>query len=125
MVLRRIHQSHDQAVVQVFPKTFMDRMLLRGTTAEIYIEPGINREEVVQTQALAYQPGSREGKTTLILGAGNTSFLIPGDFLSKLFVEGHVVALKPNPVNDYLGPASCALFMERPEKVHIFVITLK
>jgi acyl-CoA reductase-like NAD-dependent aldehyde dehydrogenase len=93
-----------QVVVQVFPQTYIDRMLLRGTTAEVFIEPGVSPEDVVQTQALAYQLGSQEGKITLILGAGNTSFLVPGDFLSKLFVEGHVVALKPNPVNDYLGP---------------------
>lgn len=97
-------RPNGQVVVQVFPETNLDRMLLRGTTAEIFIEPGISPKEVVQTQALAYQPGTREGKTTLILGAGNASFLVPGDFLSKLFVEGHVVALKPNPVNQYLGP---------------------
>lgn len=29
---------------------------------------------------------------------------MPGDFLSKLFVDGQVVALKMNPVNEYLGP---------------------
>jgi acyl-CoA reductase-like NAD-dependent aldehyde dehydrogenase len=30
--------------------------------------------------------------------------LVPTDFLYKLFVEGQVVVLKPNPVNAYLGP---------------------
>jgi acyl-CoA reductase-like NAD-dependent aldehyde dehydrogenase len=38
------------------------------------------------------------------LGAGNAAVLVPGDFLHKLFVEGQVVALKMNPVNEYLGP---------------------
>lgn len=97
-------RSNDQVVVQVFPQTTLDRMLLRGTTGEIFIEPGITYDEVLNTQASAYQPGKREGKTTVILGAGNTSFLVPGDFLNKLFVEGHVVAFKPNPTNEYLGP---------------------
>jgi acyl-CoA reductase-like NAD-dependent aldehyde dehydrogenase len=39
-----------------------------------------------------------------VLGAGNTAGLVPGDFLHKLFVERVVVVLKPNPVNDYIGP---------------------
>lgn len=39
-----------------------------------------------------------------MLGAGNIGALVPGDFMHKLFVEGQVVALKMNPVNEYLGP---------------------
>ena len=39
-----------------------------------------------------------------MLGAGNVSALVPGDFLHKLFVERSVVILKPNEVNEYLGP---------------------
>ena len=39
-----------------------------------------------------------------MLAAGNVASLGPRDALSKLFVEGQVVVLKANPVNDYLVP---------------------
>ena len=41
---------------------------------------------------------------SLVLGAGNVASLGPRDVLDKLFVEGKVVVLKANPVNDYLVP---------------------
>jgi hypothetical protein len=97
-------RSDGQVVMQVFPQSYLDRILLRGFTGEIFIEPGITLDEVLKTQAAAYQPRKHEGKTTLVLGVGNTSFLVVGDFLNKLYVDGHVVALKPNPANEYLGP---------------------
>ena len=40
----------------------------------------------------------------LVLGAGNQLPAVVLDVLHKLVVEGDVVALKMNPVNDYLGP---------------------
>ena len=40
----------------------------------------------------------------LVLAAGNVASLGPRDVLSKLFVEGKVVVMKANPVNDYLVP---------------------
>lgn len=98
------HSPDGQVIMQVFPQTNFDRLLLRGTTAEIFIDPGITFEEAINNQAQAYKRGEKVGKTTLILGAGNTTFLVPGDFLNKLFVDGHVVAFKPNPNNVYLGP---------------------
>ena len=39
-----------------------------------------------------------------MLAAGNVASLGPRDVLSKLFVEGKVVVMKANPVNDYLVP---------------------
>jgi acyl-CoA reductase-like NAD-dependent aldehyde dehydrogenase len=93
-----------QVVVRVYPQTYIDRLLFRETTCEVLMEPGITAEEVRDKQASIYHKENQQGITTLVLGAGNTSFLIAGDFLYKLFVEGHVIALKPNPVNAYLGP---------------------
>ena len=66
--------------------------------------PGINQEELLENQASVYRREHRGGKITLVLGAGNTSFLIPGDILAKLFGEGRVIIFKPNPINEYLGP---------------------
>lgn len=93
-----------QIAAQVFPQTFLDMLLLRDTSCQIYMDPGLTADQIIQNQAKVYNQENPVGKITLILGAGNTSFLIPGDFLYKLFVEGHVVLLKPNPVNEYLGP---------------------
>ena len=45
-----------------------------------------------------------EPKVALVLGAGNVASIGPMDAFYKLFCEDQVVALKMNPVNDYLGP---------------------
>ena len=45
-----------------------------------------------------------ETNVALVLGAGNQLPAVVLDVLHKLVVEGDVVALKMNPVNDYLGP---------------------
>jgi len=93
-----------QLSVQVFPQKKIDRLLLRGTTCQIIMPPGFSQEELLENQASLYRREEIEGKITLVLGAGNTSFLIPGDILAKLFGEGHVIIFKPNPLNEYLGP---------------------
>jgi acyl-CoA reductase-like NAD-dependent aldehyde dehydrogenase len=93
-----------QLSVQVFPQKKIDRLLLRGTTCQIILPPGFSQEELLENQAALYRREEIEGKITLVLGAGNTSFLIPGDILAKLFGEGHVIIFKPNPLNEYLGP---------------------
>lgn len=92
-----------QVVAKVFPQSFYDRLLLPGTSAEVWMQPGVTINEVVDRQAGFYQAGHREGKVCLVLGAGNVSMLVPSDFLYKLFVEGQVVLLKLNPVIAYLG----------------------
>ena len=93
-----------QIVAQVFPQSWFDRLMLPGTTAGVWMQPGLSREEIHNSQAGFYQGRVRSGKVALVLGAGNASMLVPTDFLYKLFVEGQVIALKLNPVNAYLGP---------------------
>lgn len=95
--------QNNQVVAQVFPQTIYDRILLRGFTGEIRMEPGVTIEEIVSTQARIYHDKHHKGKIVAVLGAGNASCLVPGDFLYKLFVEDMVVVLKTNPVNAYLG----------------------
>ncbi len=90
--------------VQVFPSGAFDRITFPQTTAEIWMQPGVTRESLVSGQAAAYaDPGAHAG-TALVLAAGNVASLGPRDVLSKLFVEGKVVVMKANPVNDYLVP---------------------
>jgi acyl-CoA reductase-like NAD-dependent aldehyde dehydrogenase len=97
-------RPNGQVAAQVFPQTLYDRILYRGFTGEVLMEPGITDEEAVRTQARIYHDKNHQGKIVVVLGAGNVSSLVPGDFLYKLFVEDKVVVLKTNPVNAYLGP---------------------
>jgi acyl-CoA reductase-like NAD-dependent aldehyde dehydrogenase len=93
-----------QVVAQVFPQTRYDRILLLGITAEIWMEPGVTRENLPETQAVAYHDKQHPGKVALVLGAGNVASIGPLDILYKLFVEDQVVVFKASPVNAYLGP---------------------
>jgi hypothetical protein len=88
--------------VQVFPAGAFDRITFPQTTAEIYMQPGVTRESLVAGQAAAYADPLAHAGTALVLAAGNVASLGPRDVLSKLFVEGKVVVMKANPVNDYL-----------------------
>jgi hypothetical protein len=90
--------------VQVFPAGAMDRITFAQTTAEVWMQPGVTEESLVSGQAAAYADPDAHLGTVLVLAAGNVASLGPRDVLSKMFVEGKVVVLKANPVNDYLVP---------------------
>ncbi len=68
------------------------------------MDPNVSFQTGSVPQASFYQSAEKKGQVCLVLGAGNVGTSIPIDFLTKLFVEGQVVALKMNPVNEYLGP---------------------
>jgi len=97
-------RANGQVVVRVFPADIWDRLLYRGFTGDVWMEPGLTLEELPQSQAVAYREDGAGGRVVLVLGAGNISSIAPMDALYKLFVEKHVVLLKMNPVNAYLGP---------------------
>ncbi len=90
--------------VQVFPAGAFDRITFPQTTAEIFMQPGVTRDSLVTGQAAAYADPIAHAGTALVLAAGNVASLGPRDVLSKLFVDGKVVVMKANPVNDYLVP---------------------
>jgi acyl-CoA reductase-like NAD-dependent aldehyde dehydrogenase len=93
-----------QVAARVFPQNNYDRLFFTGVTAEIWMEPGVSRENLPKTQAIVYDGGERRGSVCLVLGAGNVSSIGPLDALYKLLVDDEVVILKTNPVNAYLGP---------------------
>jgi acyl-CoA reductase-like NAD-dependent aldehyde dehydrogenase len=68
------------------------------------MDPSVSLQNGGIPQASFYNRQDKKGRVCAVLGAGNVAGLMPGDFLYKLFVEGQVVALKMNPVNEYLGP---------------------
>jgi len=100
-------RADGKVVVPVFPATLFDRLLFSGFRAEIWMQPEVTLAQLRDTQAVAYH-GAPQGKVALVLGAGNVSSIGPMDALYKLFVESQVVALKMNPVNEYLGPVFAA-----------------
>ncbi|NOZ09240.1 MAG: aldehyde dehydrogenase family protein [FCB group bacterium] len=93
-----------QVTAQVFPGNFIDRLLYRGITAEVRMQPGISIETVEAEQAWIYRQTPGSGGICLVLAAGNISTISVVDFMYKLFVENQVVILKTNPVNAYINP---------------------
>lgn len=99
-----------QVVAPVFPADGYDGLLFAGFTAEVWMQPEVRLQELSENQASFYRQKSPKGKLALVLGAGNVSSIGPMDALYKLFVEGQVVLLKMNPVNEYLGPLIDEMF---------------
>lgn len=93
-----------RVTVGVFPRTPLEKLLFTGTTAEVWMEPGLTEGAIQAAQARAYRDPEAAKGTALVLGAGNVASLGPRDVLSKLYAEGKVVVLKANPVNAYLVP---------------------
>ncbi|MFW2389051.1 MAG: aldehyde dehydrogenase family protein [Polyangiales bacterium] len=99
-----------QVVAPVFPADGFDGLLFQGFTAEVWMQPGVTLENLAAHQAGFYRESSPRGQLALVLGAGNVSSIGPMDTLYKMFVEGQVVLLKMNPVNEYLGPLVDEMF---------------
>ena len=105
---KRVGRS-GQTIVRVFPQSIFDRLLLSGVYADVWMEPGVTPDNLSQHTAGAYREpaAARNGKVSLVLGAGNISSISPLDVLHKLIAEHAVVILKLNPVNDYLYDVLC------------------
>ena len=93
-----------QVVAPVFPADGWDGVLFMGFTSEVWMQPGVTLDNLGENQAAFYRTKSPKGTLALVLGAGNVASIGPMDALYKLVVEGQVVVLKMNPVNEYLGP---------------------
>jgi hypothetical protein len=95
---------HGAVGVRVTPFDAFDSALYGGITAETWLQPEVKRGDVANHVASFYKKRDPEGLVSLVLGAGNVSSIPPMDILYKMFVDGSVVLLKMNPVNEYLGP---------------------
>ena len=92
-----------QTVATVFPTSPLDKLMMGGISAEVWVEPGKEASQGrIYRDKLAGKAST--GKVALVLGAGNVASIGPMDALYKLFVDDEVVILKTNPVNAYLGP---------------------
>jgi hypothetical protein len=86
--------------VPVFPVDRSDRMGIgaAGVTAEIWLAPNV--EEAVRE----WEGGTGSGRVSLVLGAGNQTFLGIVDLLDTLFIQ---VCLKAFSSSRSLRPHSC------------------
>jgi len=93
-----------QVIAPVFPQSTYDKLFFGGVTAEVWMEPEVTTETLVDAQATIYHAKQPVGKVALVLGAGNVNSIGPLDIIYKLFMEDQVVLYKTNPVNAYTGP---------------------
>ncbi len=113
---------HGAVGVRVTPYDSFDAALYGGITAETWLQPGIKRSDVGNHQASFYKRRDPDGLVSLILGAGNVSSIPPMDILYKMFVDGSVVLLKMNPVNEYLGPLLERAFRPLIERGYLAIV---
>lgn len=94
-----------QLAARVLPHSIWDHLLLSGVKVDVWMQPGVNTDNLKAHTAGIYDarsPLHKTGKLGLVLGAGNIAAIAPLDVFHKLFAENEVVLLKMNPVNDYL-----------------------
>ncbi len=91
--------------VDAFPSSKIDGALFQGFEGYVLFEEGISQDRAEELQASFYGKSRPKGGISLVLGAGNVSSIPPMDAFTKMFVEGHVVILKMNPVNEWVGPS--------------------
>lgn len=66
-----VTRPNGQVAVRVYPTSLYERLSTPGTTAEVWMEPGLSAEEVRGDQARLYKLTEPEGRVCLVLGAGN------------------------------------------------------
>jgi len=99
-----------QVVLEVLPLTTSDKLLFSGSSAQVWMQPGVTIESLRDRTAAFYSEEDPIGSVCLVLGAGNVTSIPPLDVLFKLFNEGEVALLKMNPVNEYLGEIFESIF---------------
>ncbi|MGH7510237.1 MAG: aldehyde dehydrogenase family protein [Gemmatimonadales bacterium] len=101
----RVGQTSDgRLMVSVFPTNKIDGVLFSGITVDMHLQSGVSEKELHASRAGFYRGRIHQGRTVLVLGAGNIAAIPAMDVVTKLFNEGAVCLLKMNPVNQYLGP---------------------
>lgn len=93
-----------RTTVKALPLNAFDQLLLSGFSAEVWLQPGIERAEAIRSAGLAQRDPSRTNGVGAVLGAGNIFSIAPLDTIYELYANNRVVALKLNPITDPLLP---------------------
>lgn len=114
--------ADDRLTVRVFPANAIDGVLFAGVAVDVRMQAGISEAEMHASRAVFYRGRRHEGRTVLILGAGNLTCIPAMDVVTKLFNEGKVCLLKMNPINAYAGPFIEAAFAEAIRRGFLAVV---
>ena len=112
--LSKAHSRPDgRTVVDVFPATAVDSLLLSGYKAQVWMRDGVTPERAVDQAARMYRgAGYDDPGVVLVLGAGNVGSITTFDILNVLYTDGSVAIVKMNPVNDYLSTFFARIFRD-------------
>jgi len=88
----------------VLPLNIFDKLLLSGFSAQVWLQPGVSRDEALRTAGLAQRDPGKTNGIGVVLGAGNITSIAPLDTVYELIANNRVVALKLNPVTDPILP---------------------
>ncbi|MFI0367325.1 aldehyde dehydrogenase family protein [Actinomadura sp. 1N219] len=111
-----VRERGGRVLVDVFPASGWDSLLLNGFTAQVWSRPGRTVAQVRDGAAGEYRGRPGAPGVALVLGAGNVAAITALDVLHKLYVDGQVVIAKMNPVNGYLRPHFERVFADFIEK---------
>lgn len=111
-----VHEHDGRPLVDVFPASGWDTLLLNGFTAQVWTRSGTTAQQVLERAAGEYRGRPGRPAVALVLGAGNVAAITVLDILHKLYAEGQVVIAKMNPVNAYLRPHFERIFAEFTER---------
>src|SRR4029077_19458084 len=77
-----VHTRPDgQVVVDVFPQSGGDKLLLSGVKGQVWMQPGVTATTLADTMAVFYKQPAPAGAVALVLGAGNIASIPPLDVL--------------------------------------------
>jgi hypothetical protein len=80
-----------QLVARVMPGSIWNRLLLNRYVLDVWMEPGLTREQLRETTAAFYRQVDPPGRLIAVLGAGNVSAIPLLDVLYCLVADGDVV----------------------------------
>ncbi|MDA3900550.1 MAG: hypothetical protein PF637_08525 [Spirochaetes bacterium] len=101
-------------ILTVLPRLKSDKTFYKEVSAEIYLSDDSCQESVYSA--------NEAGNLTLILAAGNHSFLIIADILNYMFQQSQTIVVKVNPVNEYLSSILEEIFQPLIEMNYILFI---
>ena len=93
-----------RTTLKVLPTDLRESVLLHGFSAEIWMPPGTNAEQMRATAGLGARRVGDNGGVGLVLGAGNVSSIGPLDVLYELVAHNRASVLKLNPTFAALLP---------------------
>ncbi|MBT0771345.1 aldehyde dehydrogenase [Kineosporia sp. J2-2] len=112
-----------RVTVRVLPHDPVDRVVLGGYTADVWMPPGVTEQDVRDRAGRAQRETGRTGGVGAVLGAGNISSIPVLDALHELFTANRVVLVKLNPVTDPLLGVFQAIFRPLTELGVMRIVT--